>query len=142
MPSTRVSLTQGAYTARSVIAAAQRSLNLYSERNPAGEDSPSTLYLTPGLTPLGVPPEFAQVRGLYRATNGDGFAAIGDGVYFVDTDWTLTLLGQMGIFSGTDLVIPSMNEVSAVSYPFTAPDVGKVIRITAGTGFTLGDYTI
>ncbi len=142
MPSTRVSLVQGAYTARSVISAAQRCLNLYPEKGPAGEDSPSTHYLTPGLTNLGIPPEVDRVRGLYRATNGEGYAAIGSGIYLVHTDWTTTLLGRMGAGWGTDLQIPGANEVSAAGYVFTAPDVGNTIRIISGTGFIPGDYTI
>lgn len=93
MPSTRVPLVQGFYQARSVISSAQRSLNLYAEQGPKGEDSPTTTYLTPGLLPLGLPPEVARVRGLYRATNGELFAAVGANLYFIDTDFTSTLVG-------------------------------------------------
>lgn len=93
MPAIRVPLTQGAYEARSVIASAQRLLNLYPERNPQGQTSPTTLYQTPGLTPLGVPPLSAPVRGLYTATNGQLFAAIGDQVYYVKDDFTFAVIG-------------------------------------------------
>lgn len=92
-PPTRIPLVQGAYTAQSFIASAQRALNLYNERNPQGEDSPGTIYNTPGLTRLGIPPQVDPVRCLYRGTNGEGFAAIGDGIYYVHTDWTFTPLG-------------------------------------------------
>ena len=110
--SQRVSLTEGAYTARSFIAAAQESLNLYAEKNPGGEDSPTTHYLTPGLTRLGVPAEAARVRGLYRATNGELFAAIGTGVYFVNGDWTTHNLGT--IPAGTTPVKMGDNGVTMV----------------------------
>lgn len=96
-PAQRVPLLEGAYSARSVIAAAQRCLNLYPERNPQGEDSPTTLYLRPGLTRLGVPAQSARVRGLYRATNGQLFSAVGNGIYYVAPDWTSTLLGTTAI---------------------------------------------
>jgi len=88
---------EGAYTARSVIAAAQRCLNLYPEANPKSEDSPTTHYLTPGLSRLGVPPEAAPVRGLYRASNGQLFAAVGSGIYFIAPNWTSTLLGTTAV---------------------------------------------
>lgn len=97
MMATRVPLLLGAYSARSFIAAAQRSLNLYSEKNPTGEDSPVTNYLTPGLTRLGVPAQVAPVRGLYRATNGQLFSAVGDSIYYVAPDWTSTLLGTTAV---------------------------------------------
>lgn len=112
MSTRRVPLYQGAYTARSFIAAAQRSLNLYAEKNPQGEDSPSTHYLTPGLTRLGVPAETAPVRGLYRATNGQLFAAIGSGVYYIQPNWTSTLIGTTSV--NTTPVRMGDNGVTAV----------------------------
>lgn len=93
----RVPLIQGAYTAASVIAAVQRCLNLYPERDPQGEDSPTTLYPTPGTTRLGLPPEANPVRGLYRATNGQLFAAVGSGIYYIAPDWTSVLLGTTAV---------------------------------------------
>lgn len=109
----RIPLKQGAYQARDVIAAAQRCLNLYGEVNPEGEASPTTYYLTPGLTRLGQPPITGRVRGLYTATNGQLFAAIKNGIYYIAEDFTATLLGttadqttpvKMGD-NGLDLVI-------------------------------------
>lgn len=95
--SQRVPLLQGAYTAQNFIAAAQRCLNLYPEKNPQGEDSPTTLTLTPGLSRLGIPPEASPVRGLYRASNGEGFAAVGSGIYYITANWTSTLLGTTAV---------------------------------------------
>lgn len=53
----RVPLLGAAYTSRSVIAAAQESINLYSERNDpnASPPVPATCYPTPGLSLLGAP---------------------------------------------------------------------------------------
>lgn len=93
----RVPLLQGAYSARSFIAAAQRCLNLYPEKNPTGEDSPTTNYLGSGLTRLGTPAQAAPVRGLYRGTNGQLFSAVGNGIYYVAQDWTSTLLGTTAV---------------------------------------------
>lgn len=91
----RLALTTGAYTARSLIASAQRSCNLYAERNPPDSPVPYTEYLTPGLTKLGTPPQASPVRGLYRATNNELFAAVGDGLYYINASWSATLLGNL-----------------------------------------------
>lgn len=78
-----------------MIAAAQRSLNLYAEKNPQGETSPTTHYLTPGLTRLGIPAEVGLVRGAYTASNNELFVCVADTIYFVGTDWTATSVGNI-----------------------------------------------
>ena len=92
----RVALTGGAYTAHSLIAAAQRQVNLYSEPVPGNltEPAPMTLYPTPGLTALVTLPQ-APVRGLHRATNGTLYAVAGSGVYAVTSAWSASLLGSI-----------------------------------------------
>jgi hypothetical protein len=116
---TRVPLLEGSYTARNVIAAAQRCLNLYMEKNPRGEDSPSTAYQTPGLSRLGVPPEVGTVRGLYQSTNGQLFAAVGSGIYFIDGAWEATLLGT----------------IAANTTPVKMRDNGVTLVIVDGSAF-------
>lgn len=92
----RVSLLGGAYQALSVIANAQRCINLYPEANPRGDSPvPITHYLTPGLDLLTPGPSTSTVRCAYRASNGDPYVVIGSGVYFVKSDWTLTHVGDM-----------------------------------------------
>ena len=61
----RVPLVSGAYQARSLIAGAQRCVNLYPEHNPDDSQAPVpvTHYLTPGLTLLCAFPDAAVVRG-------------------------------------------------------------------------------
>lgn len=67
--------------------------------------------------------------------------------------WTVPLGGTRfaGCFhwsasqlSATDLVIDGTlnTKVTSASHTFTANDVGKVLAVTAGTGFTPGSYTI
>ena len=90
----KIALTQGAYEARSVIADAQRCVNLFPEKNPEGAAAPFTLYPTPGLTMLAAGPA-NPVRGLYFASNNQLFAVIGKEVYYVGEDWSLTKLGTM-----------------------------------------------
>lgn len=91
----RVALKTGAYTARSVIASCQRSLNLYAEQNPEDAPVPFTYYPTPGLRALSAPPVAGAGRGLYRASNGLLYAVAGQNLYVVAADWTWTLLGTL-----------------------------------------------
>lgn len=91
----RVALKSGAYTARSVIANCQRSVNLYAEQNPEDAPVPFTYYPTPGLRALSSPPTAGRGRGLYRASNGLLYAVVGQSLYSVAYDWTWTLLGTL-----------------------------------------------
>lgn len=137
----RVQLTIGAYTARSVIAEAQRSVNLYAERNPADAEAPFTYYNAPGLAALGASPN-APGRCLYWANNNTLYYVAGSTVYSVSSSWVLTNLGSIsttaGIVSmadnGTTLVIVdgssngyqvdlTTNAFSPVSVETNAPPV-------------------
>jgi hypothetical protein len=93
----RVVLSGGAYQSRSVIAGAQRCVNLYPESNPAESDPPVpvTHYPTPGLRQLGTTENISVFRGLYTASNGELYAVIGTLVYVVSNAWTYTLLGTV-----------------------------------------------
>lgn len=90
----QLQLVQGAYEARSIIANAQRCVNLYPELNTKDAEVPYTHYSTPGLRTLaqGI---FAEVRGLYTASDGKLFAVIGDTVYFVADSFVLQPLGTI-----------------------------------------------
>jgi hypothetical protein len=88
----RIDLLSGSCIARSAIANLQRCVNLWPEKNEPGAATELTFYQRPGLVPLASGPN-APVRALYCASNGQGFAAIGDQFYLVNPDWTLTNLG-------------------------------------------------
>lgn len=83
--SNRIALTGGAYTARSIIANAQRCVNLVPEINPPSSNPPVpvTYYDSPGLLTL-TQPTVGKVRGIWRASNGALITCIGPNVYFVD----------------------------------------------------------
>lgn len=112
----RIPLVQGAYSARSIIASAQRCVNLYGEANPAGAvlslqgmaagglmeqaearsgAAPLTYYPAPGLTLLGNPPIGGPARGLYYANSGDLYYACGATLYYVTPAWTFIPLGTI-----------------------------------------------
>lgn len=93
----RVPLLGAAYTSRSVIAAAQESINLYSEINPdnVSPPAPATSYPTPGLSLLTAPPYVEGMRSLYRASNGTLYCVIGPNVYAISSTFAFTLLGSV-----------------------------------------------
>jgi hypothetical protein len=96
----RVPLTSGAYQAQSVIANAQRSVNLYGEQNPQDAPCPFTYYPTPGLTLVSTPPVPGESRGIYTASNGNRYEVVGDAIYAVADDETYTQLGSLTTDSG------------------------------------------
>lgn len=115
----KLPLTIGAYTAKSIIAEAQRCVNLYIEDNPEDAPFPNTHYLTPGTTVL-VPNSLTNqnvVRCVYRASNGELYAAIGAVVYYISPSFTPVALGNID---------PGTNTVSMA-------DNGLVILLCDGT---------
>lgn len=91
----RIQLLGGAYESRSLIASAQRCVNLYPEVNPRDSQSPVTHYPRPGLRALARAAGGGTVRGLYRASTGQGYCVIGQGFYSISPGWALTLLGTL-----------------------------------------------
>src|SRR4051812_10865928 len=92
----QVALTGGAYQARSIIASAQRQLNLFAEpmSKEQGEPAPMAHYPTPGLRRLVTLPD-SPVRGIRQASNGTVYAVAGSGVYRLDAVWNYRLLGRI-----------------------------------------------
>lgn len=91
----KLPLTQGFYQARGLIADAQRCLNLYPEINPDDAPFPVTCQLTPGLTVLSDAAD-GEVWGLYRTSLGTLYAMIGEALYAVAEDYTLTQIATIG----------------------------------------------
>jgi hypothetical protein len=139
----RVPLNEGAYEARSVIASAQRAVNLYPELNPPDAECKYTHYNSPGLSPLGTAPN-QTARCLYWANNGTLYYLAGRTLYTVSTSWALTAIGTVGTASGiasmadngTTLVLVdgsangyqvnlTTNAFSAISAATNSPPVGS-----------------
>ena len=94
----KLPLLSGAYQSRSLIAGAQRCVNLFPEENPANitPESPFTHYPTPGLIPLGKgPAQQGRGRGLFRVSNGDLYGVVGPFVYYIDPNWTFNPIGAI-----------------------------------------------
>lgn len=96
----KIALTIGAYEARSIIADAQRQINLYQESNPPDSPFPFTFYPTPGLVLLTTPPVLGPGRQTYTASNGVLFVVVGPNVYTVSTAYAWTLLGTLTTSAG------------------------------------------
>jgi hypothetical protein len=96
----RIPLTGGAYAAKSLIADAQRQVNLYGEQNPQDATAPFTYYPTPGLTLVSTPPEAGECRAIYTASNGNRYDIVSESIYSVDAKGVYTLLGQLTTDSG------------------------------------------
>lgn len=109
---TRVPLIQGAYSTRSVIANAQRCVNLYGEPNTQDADAPMTFYLTPGLTTIAQAPNVAEFRGLYLSSNNKLYGVVGNKVYYIDGAFAFTDIGT--IVSSTGQVYMADNGTTMV----------------------------
>lgn len=117
----RVPLGGGSYQARSLVAAAQRQVNLFSEPLPpaAGEPSQWALYPTAGLVQLATLPS-APVRGLYRATNNQLYAVAGSTVYALSSGFSATALGSI---------------TAGLTRPVSMSDNGNTLVIVDGSPF-------
>lgn len=111
---TRVPLTGGAYKARSIIAGAQRCVNLYPEVNEGESPSPMTHYPRAGLVSLSAPPVSGRGRGLYRSSQGQLFAAVGGALYRVASDWSHSKIGDIADLSSPVSMSDNGNDLLAV----------------------------
>lgn len=93
----RIPLNGGAYSARDVIASAQRCVNLYPEINPVTSSPPVqvTHYLTPGLALLVGDGTSLVWRCLYKASNGKLYALIGQDVYSFASNFAPHFIGTI-----------------------------------------------
>lgn len=93
----KMPLITGAYSAKSLVAEAQRCVNLYLERNPEDSPFPFTCYPSPGLTVLTTATPFSGSgwRGLYFASNEQLYGVCGGTVYAISPTWVLTPLGNL-----------------------------------------------
>lgn len=95
----KIPLMSGAYTARSLVASAQRCVNLYSEKNPDDEEFPTTFYPTPGMITRATANVLAW-RCLYTSTDHRLFGVVGSSVVLVNSDYSIQYLGVVESGSG------------------------------------------
>ena len=130
----KLTLKGGFYQARSVIADAQRCVNLFPEMNPQ-EDAKSsvTTYPTPGLTYQSVAPNNLPERCCYTGSDNQLYKVHGVTVYLVSATFTWYAIGNLTTSSGPvsicDNGLDGGNQAIVVD--------GSIV----GFRFTLGDKT-
>lgn len=95
-----LALTGGSYSARGLIAGAQRCVNLYAERNEQGAPAPYTYFPRPGLRFISEPPVAAfnfGSRGMYTASNGQLYEVVDTTVYATASNGVRTNLGTINV---------------------------------------------
>lgn len=90
----RAVLLGGFYVARSLIAEAQRSVNLVGEANPEDAPVPVTHYPRAGLITK-ISAATGPCRAIYRASTGAVFECVGDAIYSTSSDFVRTFLGEI-----------------------------------------------
>lgn len=123
-----IPLLSGAYQAKSIIASAQRCVNLYLESNPQGVKAPmpTTHYPRPGKILRWSPPagKTGAGRGLYCASNGELYATVNDTTYLINQAYGYNVLGT---------IAPGSNPVSMADNGVTGgADIGLVDGTTTG----------
>lgn len=84
----RVILQSASYSSRSLIANAQRCVNLYPEANPVDAAAPMTFYATPGRRLFSTIPGAGGVRCLFQASNDVLFGVRGASLYrYASGEW-------------------------------------------------------
>jgi len=97
----RVPLQGGAYQAASLLASAQRCVNLYAEQNPPDSPFPFTYYPTPGLKLLFNTGDGGHIRLVYRDSKGNLYVVSGHRVYRLNPiGWRLTYVGSVNTVQG------------------------------------------
>ena len=145
---TQLPLLSGFYKSRSVIASAQRCLNLYPEVNASETymlmpqmtaSAIMTLYPTPGTRMLGSLAADQQGPGrcLYWASNSQLYAVVGNTVYHVDQLWRYTILGY--IQRGATPV--SMKDNAQTIVIVDGTETGYTIDLASNTMSTIVDST-
>lgn len=132
----RVALKTGAYTSRSVIAGAQRCVNLFAEKNEGDDPVPYSYYPTSGLRPLSTPPSPGRGRGLFRASNNTLYAVVGNGIYSISPTWVWTAMGTLTVPLNTPV---SMADNSLTLVTVDGTDAGYTVDLKTGVFGTIAD---
>ncbi|WP_186142276.1 packaged DNA stabilization protein [Burkholderia gladioli] len=126
MARSRVPLLVGSYQARSLIASAQRCVNLYMEANPKDSPFPTTHHLMPGLTLLAQVPEQGW-RGQFTSSNGRLFGVCGNALYNI-------------AFDASGVIAPKkLGTILTSSGPVAMNDNSVTLLLVDGTG---NGYTV
>lgn len=107
-----VNLLGQPYAGKSLIASAQRSINLYAEINDKSAPVPITYYQFPGSELFSSPLSEAQNRCVYRTSIGTVYTVVGPSVYLLQDNGGMILIG--GIPDRSSQVIMADNGLAVV----------------------------
>lgn len=134
----RIILSSASYSARSLIANAQRCVNLYPEANPPDSPAPFTFYGTPGRLLWSTVTGSGGIRMIYVASNGVMFVAQGASLYrYSAGSWVLV----SGLATSSGPVYGADNGTSAVFVDgsMSAPTI-NLTTLVVGTMSGAGWY--
>jgi hypothetical protein len=83
------------YTGKSIIANAQKSINLYAEKNDPQSPTPYTYYQFPGTELFATPFNPAKGRCCYRTSIGTCYVVIGASVYLIQNNGAMIFIGSI-----------------------------------------------
>ena len=127
----RLDLVGGSYATRSVLGSAERCVNLFPEPS-RGNPHKQTHYPTAGLKSLIVSPEPGAGRGVFRASNNNGYCVIGTNVYAITPNNKLQLLGAL---SENSSYMCSMRDNGVQAFLVDNSPYGYIWDIQTNTGF-------
>jgi len=124
-------LVGGSYATRSTLGSSERCINLFPE--PArGNPHRQTHYPTAGLKSLIVPPVAGTGRGVFRASNNNGYEVVGVNVYAILPNSHLQLLGTL---SENSSYMCSMRDNGVQAFLVDNSTKGYTWDIQTNTGF-------
>lgn len=130
-----VPIEGGFYQARSLLANAQRSGNLFPEKNRDGAAVNYTLYPRAGLVTLANPGVTVRCRCSYKATNGQLFEVVGGTVYYTDPTFVRHSLGTIA-----NLQTPvTIRDNGIIAVVVDGSPSGYVINLTTHAFSTISD---
>ncbi len=133
-------LSLGAYVTQSLIAEAQRCINLYPELNPQDAPFPTTHYPTPGLALWSKAPGAtvnpSAGRGLFFSSRKQLFVGVAQTLYYVDDGGNWNVVGQLDTQVGPLGMADDGNVLLVVDGPS-----GIQQRVSPTDGATLLPYS-
>jgi hypothetical protein len=142
----RYDLQSATQLPRSVIANYQRCWNIFPEINPADSPTPLTFYQRAGRKKLLTAPVEGTWRGIFQASNGDGYGVVGQAVYFFSWSGTGLELVPIGILESPnntpvsfvdDGIVGMLTDNSGVGYWIDLAS-HSVTKIVDDTGTFVG----
>jgi len=124
-------LTGGSYATRSPLGSSERCVNLFPEPF-RGNPKRHTFYPTAGLRGVLVPPVAGAGRGVWRASNNNGYCVVGTNVYAILPNNKFQLLGSL---TENSSYLCSMRDNGVQAFLVDNSTTGYTWNIQTNSGF-------